>query len=288
MAADILQNQSDANQRVVEIYLEDNAGNGYTGSTSGFTIVYRKPGSGSDSTKTLIAQGGDGRFVMQLSSGDVDTAGAGWVKVVDPGNTIIPFIDGVRVVGEDTDLVAALANIVTSLSNEGTLSTAITALAAQATDIQNRIPNTLVGGNMKANVQAYASGQVPLQPLVAGRTLQVTAAGRTGIDWANVENPSSTVGLSGTTVGVVTALATAAYNAVRDAILAGVVDATGGTPRTVKGVLYRANAFMKGKAAGLLASLATFYAEDGTTKAMEFTQDTGAGTRVAASTVTGD
>ena len=35
-------------------------------------------------------------------------------------------------------------------------------------------------------------------------TLDITTAGRPGVDWASVENPSSTVGLSATTVGVTT------------------------------------------------------------------------------------
>ncbi len=53
-------------------------------------------------------------------------------------------------------------------------------------------------------VAGYASGQVPLQPTVAGRTLDVTATGAAGVDWGNVENPTTTVGLSGTTVKTAT------------------------------------------------------------------------------------
>lgn len=49
---------------------------------------------------------------------------------------------------------------------------------------------------------------VPLSPTTAGRTLDVTATGAAGIDWANVENPTTTVGLSGTTVQTATDIAT--------------------------------------------------------------------------------
>jgi hypothetical protein len=49
-------------------------------------------------------------------------------------------------------------------------------------------------------VASYQSGQAPLQPTVAGRTLDVTAGGEAGIDWANVGSPTTTVNLSGTTV----------------------------------------------------------------------------------------
>lgn len=51
-----------------------------------------------------------------------------------------------------------------------------------------------------ANVVSYASGQTPLQPTVAGRTLDVSVGGEAGIDWGNVGSPTSTVGLSGTTI----------------------------------------------------------------------------------------
>ena len=39
-----------------------------------------------------------------------------------------------------------------------------------------------------------------LRPTVAGRTLDVTSTGAAGIDWANVENPTTTVNLSGTNI----------------------------------------------------------------------------------------
>lgn len=39
-----------------------------------------------------------------------------------------------------------------------------------------------------------------LAPTVPGRTLDVSAAGEAGIDWANVGSPTTTVGLTGTTV----------------------------------------------------------------------------------------
>jgi hypothetical protein len=58
--------------------------------------------------------------------------------------------------------------------------------------------------------------------------------------------------------------------------------------RTILGVMRRLDAMLTGKATGLVGTLATFYRADGTTKAIEATQDTTLGTRVAASTVGGD
>lgn len=42
----------------------------------------------------------------------------------------------------------------------------------------------------------------PLKPTVADRTLDVSAAGNAGIDWGNVEAPTTTVDLSGTTIAI--------------------------------------------------------------------------------------
>ena len=43
-----------------------------------------------------------------------------------------------------------------------------------------------------------------LKPTTAGRTLDVSSGGEAGVDWANVGSPTTTLNLSGTTVGTVT------------------------------------------------------------------------------------
>jgi hypothetical protein len=48
-----------------------------------------------------------------------------------------------------------------------------------------------------------------LRPTTADRTLDVSSGGEAGVDWANVGSPTTTVGLSGTTVGTVTTTTTA-------------------------------------------------------------------------------
>lgn len=48
-----------------------------------------------------------------------------------------------------------------------------------------------------------ASAAGPLQSTVAGRTLDITATGAAGVDWANVENQSTSVNLSSTTTNLV-------------------------------------------------------------------------------------
>lgn len=49
-----------------------------------------------------------------------------------------------------------------------------------------------------------ATVALPLTPTTAGRTLDVSAGGEAGVDWANVGSPTTTVGLSGTTVKTAT------------------------------------------------------------------------------------
>lgn len=68
-----------------------------------------------------------------------------------------------------------------------------------------------------------------VRPTVDERTVDITATGAAGIDWGNVENPTTTVGLTGTTVDLVanavdsTAIATGAITAAKFA--AGAIDA---------------------------------------------------------------
>ena len=78
-----------------------------------------------------------------------------------------------------------------------------TALPAAAADAAGGLPISDAGGlDLDARLDAAVTSR--LAPTTAGRTLDVTATGAAGIDWGNVENPTTTVGLSGTTVGVVT------------------------------------------------------------------------------------
>jgi hypothetical protein len=58
-------------------------------------------------------------------------------------------------------------------------------IMADTNDIQSRLPAALVSGRMDSSVGAYQSGMTPLQPTVAGRTLDVTATGEAGLDLDN-------------------------------------------------------------------------------------------------------
>lgn len=60
-----------------------------------------------------------------------------------------------------------------------------------------------VAGIPNVNTKTWndlATVELPLVPTTAGRKLDVSAGGEAGLDWANVGSPTTTVGLSGTTI----------------------------------------------------------------------------------------
>lgn len=79
-------------------------------------------------------------------------------------------------------------------------------IMADTNDIQARLPAALTaGGNIKADALAWnglTTVALPLVPTVAGNTLDVTATGEAGIDWANVGSKTTVVDLSNTTIKV--------------------------------------------------------------------------------------
>ena len=94
----------------------------------------------------------------------------------------------------------------TGLHNVRVVATAANGYAA-ATNYSLVITAGTVDG---VSVVGYVIGSFSLEarsalmPTTAARTLDVTAGGNAGVDWANVEAPTTTLGLTNTTVGVVT------------------------------------------------------------------------------------
>jgi hypothetical protein len=82
----------------------------------------------------------------------------------------------------------------------GATGSGLTSLAPAATALTNATWTDAKAGYIDVAVSSR------LAPTTAARTLDVTTGGCAGVDWANVEAPTSTVGLSGTTVGTTTAL----------------------------------------------------------------------------------
>lgn len=75
-----------------------------------------------------------------------------------------------------------------------------------------------VAGTPDVNVKLWnnlTTVALPLIPTVAGRTLDCSAGGEAGVDWANVGTPGSTVNLSATTTNLVNTLTTYTGNTVQ-------------------------------------------------------------------------
>lgn len=116
----------------------------------------------------------------------------------------------------------AAANSTVNLSAT-TIKTA-TDVETDTQDIQGRVPAALTGGgNMKADALAWnglTTVALPLVPTVAGRTLDVSAGGEAGVDWANVGSPTTLNNLSGTTlVATVTGFGLTAKEQINDEVL---------------------------------------------------------------------
>lgn len=75
----------------------------------------------------------------------------------------------------------------------------MTTLPDAAADAAGGLPISDAGGlDLDARLDAAITSR--LAPTVAGRTLDVSVGGEAGVDWANVGSPTTTVGLSGTTI----------------------------------------------------------------------------------------
>ena len=106
------------------------------------------------------------------------------------------FSEDLRVVIDTPVNVTALGGSTTPVTNLGVV---------YNTDFATNYDTT--NDRWTVNVKTWndlTTVALPLVPTVAGRTLDVSAGGEAGIDWANVGTPGSTVNLSATTVNTIT------------------------------------------------------------------------------------
>jgi len=114
-----------------------------------------------------------------------------------PGNSTTQLTAGITLT-VDFDTVTGLNNVrVVASSGNG---------YATATNYMLVITTGTVGGVSVVGevIGAFSiEARSAVMPTTAGRTLDVSATGEAGIDWANVGSPTATVNLSGTTTNVV-------------------------------------------------------------------------------------
>lgn len=116
---------------------------------------------------------------------------------------------------------------VTGLHNVRVVATAANGYAT-ASNYQLVITTGTVGGTSVVGyviAEFSIENRSDLRPTTAGRTLDVSAGGEAGVDWANVGTPGSTVGLSATTVATVTTTTTATNVTTVNGLAASVITA---------------------------------------------------------------
>ncbi|MGD9632180.1 MAG: right-handed parallel beta-helix repeat-containing protein [Pirellulales bacterium] len=193
-------------------------------STGTITVDEALPGSGfSNQDRYVIIPRGRNLPGKVLGSGGATLAGTG-ARVVDSSGNAIPtaaqnatanWAEGTRTLTESAGLTTEQDQTLTDVYN----------FLNDAPTFSEEMDNqgyTSARASYLANIATE-----PLKPTVEGRTLDVTSTGGAGIDFGNVENPTSTVNLSGTTVGSVTDMGTTAVGKFWNALVNSYDDTSG-------------------------------------------------------------
>lgn len=131
---------------------------------------------------------------------------------VDSSAGGVTLSDGVTHGGSTANLTASVFTL-TTFTVSGNVNFQQNFTVTSATTLTGAVTATNASNDVRGiRVAGYASGQAPLQPTVAGRTLDVSAGGEAGVDWANVGSPSSAVSLTGTTISTSQAVASVTGN----------------------------------------------------------------------------
>lgn len=112
-----------------------------------------------------------------------DAAGFGLSRIdTDVSSRLAPTVPGrtldVSAGGEAGIDWSNVGSPTSVLFLSGTTIKTATDVEADTADIQSRVPAALVAGKMDSSVGGYQTGQAPLQPATAGRTLYVNAGGQ--------------------------------------------------------------------------------------------------------------
>lgn len=195
---DILAGAAD---QTIDVFIQDSsstAGAGLSGlayNTSGLKCYYRKGATGSATALTLATQtvGGahsDGGFV------EIDATNMKGVYRLDLSDTIVAAAGMVTLyLYGATNMAPVAAEILVQPATGKKVDVVSWNTAAVSVPTNAGVPNV----NAKT-WNDLATVALPLVPTTAGRTLDVSAGGEAGVDWANVGSPTTTLDLSGTTI----------------------------------------------------------------------------------------
>jgi len=208
-------------------------------------------------------------------------------------------IDAAAIATDAIDADALKADAVTEIQSGLATSVALATVQADTDNIQTRLPAALIMGRMDSTaivteVGSGAIAEASFQDgaITAAKVEADTYQAIAGYVWEEDATTHTNPDTFGKYVADL-------WNAFGGTTLGDILDGINNVPsgvwafahesgRTAKGVMVRLDALMTGKATGLLGVLATFFRSDGTTKAIEATQDPTLGTRSQASTIGGD
>lgn len=179
-----------------------------------------------------------------------------------------------------SDLVTLAAAIATIDSEIDALTTAVASVQSDTDDIQSQLATNL---DAAVSTRAAASAVTSVQADTTSLLSRLTSTRATKLDFLDVAISSRAAQTTLASLAIAVGALPSA-----DAITTAVWAFAHESGRTAKGVLARMDALMTGKATGLLGALARLYRADGTTIAWQAAQDVEAGTRDAATNLSGD
>lgn len=173
---------------------------GVVWNTSGIDLQYRRDGAASTSiTEATLAA-----LTTAHTDGGFLHIGNGVYRFDLPDAACATGVDKVVVHGTVTGMVVIPCVIqLVSYDPFDAVRMGMTALPNAAADAAGGLPISDAGG-LDLDTILDVAVSTRLAPTVASRTLDVTATGAAGIDWGNIENVTTTVGFTNTTVGTVT------------------------------------------------------------------------------------
>lgn len=187
---------------------------GLTGASSSMSFYLSKNGGAFSSISPTITERGYGWYKIEFTSGNMDTLGDFVIHAtVTNGDPI-----DIQSIVSPTYFITLLGDIAGSVWEESISShsgvSGSTAEALAAAGGSGDPWNTSLPGAYASGKAGYIIGNMldsavssRLAPTVGGRTLDVSATGEAGIDWANIGGPTTSQNLSGTTISTSQAVA---------------------------------------------------------------------------------
>jgi len=188
-------------------------GTGYAGTNNVIPTVTTLTNAPSDSsgTTTLLS------LVTSTRAGYLDNLSGGAVALQSTLLTVSGYLN--------TEVAAILEDTGTTIPSQ-IAALSIPSASTNASAVRTELATEL------GRIDVATSTR--LAPTTAGRTLDVSAGGEAGIDWANIGSPTTTVNLSGTTVKTATDVETDTADI--QSKIGTPVDLGGGFPTTLAGM----------------------------------------------------